>query len=83
MDFADIIECTAEQVFELVDFIKTNGYLKDTNVVILGDHLAMYNPLNEALESLEKRFIYNKFVSEDVFTKIVKIYCILIFFLLF
>jgi phosphoglycerol transferase len=69
LDFADIIECTAEQVHQLVDFIKTNGYLKDTNVVILGDHLAMYNPLNKALESLDKRFIYNKFISEDVFTK--------------
>lgn len=69
VEFADIVECTAEQVYALVDFIKIKGYLKDTNVVILGDHLAMYNPVNEALESLEKRYIYNKFISEDTFTK--------------
>lgn len=69
IDFADIIECTAKQVNQLVDFIQSSGYLKNTNVVILGDHLAMYNPLNATLETIEKRYIYNKFISEDDFTK--------------
>lgn len=68
-NFDDVIECTSNQVADFVNFIKKKGYLKDTNVVILGDHLAMYNPVHEKLEAVHDRHIYNQFIS---YKKIVK-----------
>jgi phosphoglycerol transferase len=67
--FEDIVECTSNQVTDFVNFIKKKGYLKDTNVVILGDHLAMYNPVYEQLESIHERHIYNQFISRKKITK--------------
>jgi len=69
-NFEDIVECTANQVTDFVNFMKKNGYLKDTNVVILGDHLAMYNPVYEdKLTTIQERHIYNQFISRK---KIIK-----------
>lgn len=63
-DYSDIVHCAADQVAEFVRFIRARGYLKDTNVVVLGDHLAMRNPLYEKLSQSEQRSIFNLFISE-------------------
>lgn len=63
--FEDIIECTSHQTAEFVRFIQQSGYLKDTNVVILGDHLAVSNPVFDALRQINDRRIYNQFIAED------------------
>jgi phosphoglycerol transferase len=68
-DFKGIVECTAGQVADFVSFIKTSGYLEDTNVVVLGDHLAMWNPLHDKIDSVKERFIYNKFISKQPISK--------------
>lgn len=68
-EFKGIVECTANQVADFVGFMKRNGYLKDTNVVILGDHLAMYNPLHKELDQVKERHIYNRFISTDLILK--------------
>jgi phosphoglycerol transferase len=68
-EFRGIVECTADQVANFVNQMKKDGYLKDTNVVILGDHLAMYNPLHKALHSTKERHIYNRFISNAPITK--------------
>ncbi len=62
-EFKGIVTCTANQVASFVQFMQKNGYLKNTNVVILGDHLAMWNPLHKALDSAKQRHIYNRFIS--------------------
>ncbi|MFM8758541.1 MAG: SDR family NAD(P)-dependent oxidoreductase, partial [Methylophilaceae bacterium] len=36
---------TANQVAQLVQFIKQSGMINDTQIVITGDHLAMENPV--------------------------------------
>lgn len=68
-DFSGIIECTSHQVADFVNHVKKQGYLKDTNIVILGDHLAMYNPAHEILDAMPKRYIYNKIITQQ---KIIK-----------
>jgi phosphoglycerol transferase len=67
--FEGIVECTSNQVVSFVKFIQKSGYLKDTNVVILGDHLAMENPVSEKLDLIKERHIYNQFISNDHFEK--------------
>ncbi len=61
--FEGIVECSAKQVTELVSFINKNGYFKDTRVVILGDHLAMENPVSNKLERIKERHIFNRFIT--------------------
>jgi len=62
-DFPGIVECTSNQVAEFILFMQKQGYFKDTNVVIMGDHLAMENPVYEKLESIKERHIYNRLIS--------------------
>lgn len=50
---------------DFVQSMRKNGYLKDTNVVIIGDHLAMYNPEYKALDRTKQRYIYNRFISNQ------------------
>jgi phosphoglycerol transferase len=61
--FGGIVQCTAEEVADFVRFIQDNGYLADTNVMILGDHLVMQNPLADKIFSLPERYIFNEFIS--------------------
>jgi len=68
-DFAGIIECSSQQVTDFVNFIKGQGYLKDTNIIIMGDHIAMENPVSEALYAMPKRYIYNKIITQQTINK--------------
>jgi len=68
-DFSGIVECTSNQVADFVSHVKKQGYLKDTNIVIIGDHLAMYNPAHEALDMTPKRYIYNTLITNKKFSK--------------
>ena len=68
-DFPGIVECTSNQVAELILFMQKRGYFKDTNVVIMGDHLAMENPVYDKLESMKERHIYNRLISAKPITK--------------
>ena len=63
------MECTSNQVAEFVQFMRQSGYLKDTQVVILGDHLAMENPVYDKLEKVKERHIFNRFISNKPITK--------------
>lgn len=65
-DFTGVVECTANQVADFVTFIRAKGWLKQMNVVILGDHLAMENPAYDLLDSKRNRSIFNRFISEDI-----------------
>ncbi len=63
--FEDIVECISHQTADFVRVIRQEGYLKDTNVVIVGDHLAVSNPVFDALRKIHDRRIYNQFISDD------------------
>ncbi|OWW20133.1 sulfatase-like hydrolase/transferase [Noviherbaspirillum denitrificans] len=61
--FDGVVECTAEEVADFMKFIEDNGYLANTNVVIVGDHLARKNPVSDKLSSLPERHIFNTFIA--------------------
>ncbi len=61
--FESIVECTSDQVSAFVKYMRKNNYLKDTQVVIIGDHLAMENPVYGKLHQVKERLIFNKFIS--------------------
>jgi phosphoglycerol transferase len=67
--FEGVVECSAREVADFVAFIKQSGYLEDTNVVVLGDHLARKNPVADKLETLPERYIFNKFISQTPMRK--------------
>ncbi|MFC5499692.1 sulfatase-like hydrolase/transferase [Caenimonas terrae] len=64
--FVDIVECTTGQVAELVKFATDKGYLKDTQIIVIGDHLAKSNPVADTLDEIPDRRIFNRFVSENM-----------------
>lgn len=64
-NFTHIVTCTGEEVANFLSFIKKNNFDKNTDIVVIGDHLAMINPLIYQLTNQSKRFIYNKFYSSQ------------------
>jgi phosphoglycerol transferase len=65
-DFEGIVHCSATQVAEFVEYARQMGYLEDTVVVILGDHLAVPNPVWEKLQRAPQRQIFNLFIANNV-----------------
>src|SRR6185369_14833125 len=50
--FEDIVECASGQAAEFVRFVEQSGYLQDTNVVVIGDHLAVSNTVYDRLRKI-------------------------------
>jgi phosphoglycerol transferase len=65
--FGRIVTCTSAQVAEFVRFVRDSGYLKDTTVVILGDHLAVGNPVDAKLRGVGDRRVFNLFLGAEPF----------------
>ena len=68
-DFRDIVECTSEQVADFLEFIESSGYLRDTQVVVIGDHLSVSNPLEDKLREVGDRRIFNRLISSSPIVK--------------
>ncbi len=62
--FQGVVRCEAEEVADFVRYVEDNGYLENTNIVIIGDHLARKNPVSEALSAIPERHIFNAFISD-------------------
>ncbi|HEY0825547.1 MAG TPA: sulfatase-like hydrolase/transferase [Ramlibacter sp.] len=62
--FDGIVSCSAEQITEFVEFARDRGYLDNTVVVVIGDHLAVPNPLYDKLMQAPRRGMFNLFVGE-------------------
>jgi phosphoglycerol transferase len=60
-EFEDIVSCTSEQLAAFVKFMRDKGYLKNTVVVMQGDHLAVPNPVYDKLQQGGERHIFNRF----------------------
>jgi phosphoglycerol transferase len=63
-DFPGIVTCTAEQISEFIGFITAKGWLDDLSIVVQGDHIAMENPIHDALEASKHRRIFNLIVAQ-------------------
>ena len=57
--FEDIVACSATDIAGFIDYMKSKGYLKHTNVVILGDHLSMPNVVYDLLTNHPYLSIFN------------------------
>lgn len=64
--FEGIVHCSAGEVAAFVSALRASGALEDTNVVILGDHLARKNPLADQLARVDERTIYNRFIASTM-----------------
>lgn len=63
-DYKGIMACTAGLVADFVTYMKQKGYLDNTVVVIMGDHLSMAAPLESELnKTRQKRSIYNAIIT--------------------
>ena len=51
-------------------FIVAKGWLDQVSVVVQGDHIAMENPIHDALETSKKRTLFNLIVSQPVEAKL-------------
>lgn len=63
-DYQGIVICTADLVGNLVSYIHQRGYSKNTDVVVIGDHLAMAIPLEDKLNQVKQRSIFNRFYTD-------------------
>jgi phosphoglycerol transferase len=62
--FADIVNCDAAQIAAFVTKAREQGLLANTVVAVVGDHLAVPNPVWEKLDSAPRRSIFNLFITE-------------------
>ena len=67
-DFEGIVGCTSDLLAEFVGQVQAKGYLRDTTIVIIGDHLAMPNPVYDKLLQSSTRRIFNLLVTEPPLT---------------
>lgn len=63
-NFEGIVACGAAQLAEFVQYARARGYLKDTAIVIVGDHLAVPNPAWDKLRQAPRRGIFNLVVTD-------------------
>ena len=68
-NFEGIVQCTSQQLADFVNFMSSSGYMIDTNIVIIGDHLAVPNPVFDKLKLAPERHIFNLFISDSPLKK--------------
>lgn len=65
--FEDIVACSAREIAAFIDYARQKGYLEDTLVVVVGDHLAVPNPVYDKLvQGGQYRGIFNLFLGKDL-----------------
>lgn len=69
VDYKGIVNCTASLAADFITHMKNNGYLENTVVVVLGDHLAMKVPVYDQLEKFGNRTIFNAIITKESLSK--------------
>jgi phosphoglycerol transferase len=67
-NYLGIVECTSHLTYKFIQEAKKSGYLDNTNIVIIGDHLSMPTPAKQSLDKIENRYIFNKWISSQSFS---------------
>lgn len=66
-DYRDILKCADRQVGEFIDWASDQPWMKDTTIILMGDHLYMGNSVelynNAANDSNYTRTIYNAIIN--------------------
>jgi phosphoglycerol transferase len=64
-DLRDAVACTAHLIERFLQDAQAAGYLRETDVVVLGDHLSQRNSQHEKLDAVRDRSIYNRFLTSS------------------
>jgi phosphoglycerol transferase len=67
-DIKASIKCSSKEIEEFISFVKSRGLMKNTNIVIMGDHLLMASTISNKLQKTKSREIYNKWISNEKIT---------------
>lgn len=66
-NFQGIVSCASQQIAEFIAFAQARGYLEDTTIVVIGDHLAYPNPIYDRLQKAgDRRGMFNLFIGRDL-----------------
>lgn len=65
-DFPGIVGCASTQIADFIRFARQKGYLEDTTVFVMGDHLAVPNPVYEQLQRAPERRVFNLVVAPEL-----------------
>ena len=66
--YANVIACADQQVYDFVEWIKKQDFYKNTTIVIAGDHTTMVDtsdPIWSNLNNNYKRTVYNTIINAD------------------
>lgn len=64
-DFEGIVECTAGQVADFIDYIAAKGWSDKIAIVVQGDHLSMGNTSYQKLIQNPERRVFNLLIGGD------------------
>jgi len=65
----EIVRCTSSLLADFIDYLEKQNYTKNTDIVILGDHLSMKNSAYDKILQEPQRRIFNKFISSNTLEK--------------
>ncbi len=63
--YSNVINCTAGQILDFINWIKKQDFYKNTTIVITGDHLSMTSE-HFSEDQLSERRVYNLFINSAV-----------------
>ena len=63
--FTGVVACTAGKVAALVRHIQASPAAGNTTVVVMGDHLAMRNPVSDILAKHDRRGVFNLILTPE------------------
>lgn len=63
-DYGGIVECSINQIADFVNYLIAEGFLENTNIVLIGDHLFLNDSVFE-FRTKDKRNIFNRFISNE------------------
>ena len=65
--YSNVLSCSDRQVYEFVNWLKTQPFYENTTIIITGDHLTMdYRYIVENTDSNYTRRLYNCFINSAV-----------------
>jgi len=59
----DSVQCSTREVAKFIEYVKDKGYLENTNIVIIGDHIGY------PIKNTENKKIYNSWISKNTMPK--------------
>ncbi len=65
IEMESVVMCSMDQVAGFLEFLEDTGFMEDTVVVVMGDHLRMAGALDDKLTVAEDRTVFNRIHVPD------------------